>query len=261
MKALEEEVGCLLLDRVGKKVFLTQAGEQLLLHAEKIVREMDVARGSLKQLNQWAKGRLRIGASASACQYILPPVIREFKKQFPDCLVSIDPGDTPRALELLNEKRIDIAFVLAPEKQGHFETQTVFTDELFFVVNPNHPWATKKHVVRDELPRQQYILYSTQSYTSQMIVEFFRQDGITLNRVMELGSMETIKELIKLDLGVSILTSWIARKEIDEGSLVQIPLGKRRLKRTWCIVHSPEHRLNFAEETFIRLCHGTVGKF
>ena len=66
MKALEEDVGCRLLDRVGKKVFLTQAGEQLLNHAEKILREMRSARESLQQLGKWGKGRLRLGASTTA---------------------------------------------------------------------------------------------------------------------------------------------------------------------------------------------------
>src|SRR5437899_8700706 len=74
MKALEQEVGCRLLDRMGKKVLLTQAGETLLHHAEKILAEMGTARSALEQLGKWGKGRLRIGASTTACQYILPAV-------------------------------------------------------------------------------------------------------------------------------------------------------------------------------------------
>src|SRR5438067_11306129 len=69
MQALETDVGCRLLDRMGKKVLLTQAGEQLLHHAEKIMQEMSITRASLEQLGKWGKGRLRIGTSATACQY------------------------------------------------------------------------------------------------------------------------------------------------------------------------------------------------
>src|SRR5580765_1139986 len=79
MKALEEDVGCRLFDRVGKKVLLTQAGEQLLHHARKILGEMEAARASLQHLGKWGQGRLRIGASTTACQHILPSVLREFK--------------------------------------------------------------------------------------------------------------------------------------------------------------------------------------
>src|ERR1044071_4044751 len=112
MKALEEDVGCRLLDRVGKKVFLTQAGEQLLSHAEKILREMKAARESIQQLGKWGKGRLRLGSSTTACQYIIPAALTDFKRRFEDCAVHIEPGDTAQMVEALLANRIDIAITL-----------------------------------------------------------------------------------------------------------------------------------------------------
>jgi DNA-binding transcriptional LysR family regulator len=79
IKALEQDVGCRLLDRLGKRVVLTQAGEQLLHHATKILSEMESARESLGHLGKWGRGRLRLGASTTACQHLIPPVLREFK--------------------------------------------------------------------------------------------------------------------------------------------------------------------------------------
>src|SRR6266496_128735 len=73
VKALERDVGCRLLDRLGKKVALTQAGEQLLHHATKILLEMESARESLTHLGKWGRGRLRLGASTTACQHLIPP--------------------------------------------------------------------------------------------------------------------------------------------------------------------------------------------
>ena len=75
-----------------------------------------------------------------------------------------------------------------------------------------------------------------------------------LHSIIEVGSMEATKELVKLGLGVSILAPWIARKEIEEGSLVALPLGRRKLQRRWGIIHWRGKRLNLAEETFIGLC-------
>jgi len=72
MKALESDIGCRLFDRVGKKVLLTQAGEQLLQHADKILGEMSEARESIRQLGKWGRSRLRIGASTTGCTYLLP---------------------------------------------------------------------------------------------------------------------------------------------------------------------------------------------
>ncbi len=254
MKALEQDVGCRLLDRMGKKVLLTQAGEQLLHHAQKILSEMGEARASLQQLGKWGRARLRIGASPTACQYILPAVLREFKESFPQCLISVEPGDTPEAIALLRDNRIDLALALEPKNEEKMEFLPLFTDEMVFLMSPAHPWAVAGRVARDEIPRQHYVLYNKNSYTFRVVEEYFRAEDMVLNTVIEFGSMESIKELVKLGLGVSILAPWIAQKELQEKSLVSLPLGRRKLKRTWGILHWRGRRLSLAEETFIGLC-------
>ena len=253
MKALEGEVGCRLLDRVGKKVALTQAGEQLLHHAEKILTEMQSARNSLEHLGKWGQARLRIGASSTACRYILPPVLREFKRDYPQCLIAIGAGDAADAIESLQNNQIDLAIVLEPKNPDAFDIHPLFEDELGFVLSPSHPWATDG-VVRDDIPKQNYILYQKNSYTQRLIEDYFRQEKMVLNTVMELGSMEAIKELVNLGLGVSILAPWIAAKELQEKSLVALPMGRRKLKRTWVIASRKGRRLSIAEETFIKMC-------
>ena len=254
MRALEADSGCRLLDRLGKKVVLTQAGEQLLKHAEKILSEMDAARESLSQLGKWGKGRLRLGGTTTACQHIIPPVLREFKESFRDHAISLEPGDTPDLITSLLRHRIDLALSLEPEAEPQLEFHPLFTDELHFIVSALHPWAQERRVGRDEIPRQNYILYSKRSITFRLIEDYFRREQMTLNTVFEVGSMDATKELAKLGLGISILAPWIARKEIEEGSLVPLPLGKRKLQRRWGILHWRGRRLNLAEETFIGLC-------
>jgi len=254
MKALENDVGCRLFDRVGKKVLLTQAGEALLHHADKILQEMGAARAGLQQLGKWGVGRLRIGASPTACQYILPAVLREFKESFPKCMIAIDPGDTLEAIESVRNNKTDLAITLEPRNEDQFEFHPLFTDELTFLVGAMHPWARDGHVVRQEIPRQSYVLYNKGSYTFRIVQDYFRQEDMVLNTVIELGSMEAIKELVKLGLGASILAPWIAQKEIHEKSLVSLPLGRRKLKRSWGVIHWRGRRLSLAEETFLGLC-------
>ena len=254
MRALEEEVGCRLLDRVGKKVLLTQAGETLLHHAEKILQEMGTARGALEQLGKWGRGRLRVGASTTACQYILPAVLRKFKDEFPQSLITIEPGDTFKGIELLRSHRVDLAIVLEPNTDEPLDFQPIFSDEPAFIVGPDHPWAAAGQAARQEIPKQNYILYNKESYTFRLIEQYFRTEQMVLNTVIEFGSMEAIKELVKLGLGVSIIAPWIAAKELEEKSLIAVPLGKRKLKRNWGIVYWRNRRLTLAEETFIGLC-------
>jgi len=255
---LENETGCRLLDRLGKKVVLTQAGEQLLHHATKILEEMESARAALAHLGKWGQGRLRLGASTTACQYLIPPVLREFKESFPEHAITIEPGDTPALLPLVLAHRIDLGLSLEPEKEPRIHFQPLFTDNLQFMVAPQHPWARRGMAQRAEIPRQNYILYNKSSVTFRLITEYFRHEEMSLNTVIELGSMEATKELVKLGLGVSILAPWVARKEIQEGSLVALPLGRRKLQRRWGILYWHGKRLNLAEETFIGLCESAA---
>ncbi len=254
MKALERDVGCRLFDRVGRKVLLTQAGETLLYSAEKVMKEMGEARRALQSLGKWGSKRLRIGASTTACQYILPKVLRGFKDQFPNSLITIEPANTGQSLELLRNNRVDLALTLEPAAEDAFEFRPLFSDSLVLLVSPAHPWARAGRVRREEIPKQNYILYKRESYTFRLIEGYFREEKMVLNTVMDLGSMEAIKELVKLGLGVSILAPWIAQEELKEGSLVALAPGKRKLQRHWGILHWRQRRLNLPEETFIRLC-------
>jgi DNA-binding transcriptional LysR family regulator len=257
MKALEQEVGCRLFDRVGKKVFLTQAGEQLLIYADKILADMESARASLKHLGEWGSSRLRVGASTMACQYLLPEALREFKRSFPKCAITIEPGDTPELIDLLHENRIDVGIALEPRNETQIEFDPLFSDELAFLVDSKHPWAVEGRVPKDDLSKQSYILYSKSSYTYRLVEDHFRRESLELKSVIELGSMEAIKELTKLGLGVGVAAPWIARQEIAEGALSCFPIGRRKLRRSWGCFYLRGRSLNLAEETFITLCRNS----
>jgi DNA-binding transcriptional LysR family regulator len=254
MKSLEHETGCRLLDKMGKKVIPTRAGEQLLEHATRILQEMSTARESLTQLGKWGSGRLRLGASTTACQHLIPPVLRQLKVSFPEHAITLEPGDTPELVDALLGHRIDLALSLEVPREPQLKFHPLFRDELQFLAGVTHPWARAGRVERAAIPRQNYILYSKRGTTFRLVADYFRREQMELNHVMESGSMETTKELVKLGLGVGILAPWIAQKEIEEGSLVALPLGRRKLERDWGILHWQGRELNPAEETFIGLC-------
>lgn len=254
IKALESDAGCRLLDRLGKKVMPTQAGEQLLQSATRVLNEMAAARESLARLGKWGGGRLRLGASTTACQLLIPPVLRAFKESFPHHAISVEPGDTPELATALLAYHIDLAISLEVHKEPQLKFHPLFADDLQFIVDPLHAWAKAGRIERSTIPRQNYILYSKRSITFRLITDYFRREEMALNAVIEAGSMEATKEMVKLGLGVSILAPWITQKEIQEGSLVALPLGRAKLQRNWGILHWQGKQLNLAEETFIGLC-------
>jgi len=261
MKALEEEVGCRLFDRAGRRVLLTQAGEQFLRHAEKILAEMAAARSGLEQLTAWGHGRLRLGASTTACQYILPIVLREFKQSFPRYTISIEPGDHGRQIELLEHRQIDLAFMLEPPGPHGFTFVPLFEDELRFLVAPMHSWARAGQVPRDAIAEETLILYNKSSYTFRLVSEYFRNAAIPLGHFIELGSMEAIKELVKIGLGVGVLAPWVARAELSSGALVSFPLGRLRLIRRWGVGSLKGRHFSLGEETFVGICRSVAENF
>src|ERR1041385_4460261 len=173
--------------------------------SHKILAEMQAARDRLSELGNWGHGRLRLCTSPTICQDLLPAVLREFKESFPQCVIHIEPGDTPNALDLLRQHRVDLALTLEPREESTFEFRYLFDDELQFLVSPAHPWARSGKVERSEIIRQRFILYTKHSYLYKMIDEYFHRQDIVLPTSIELGNMEAIKELVKLGLGVSIL--------------------------------------------------------
>jgi DNA-binding transcriptional LysR family regulator len=254
IKALEEQAGCRLFERAGRNVALTQSGEQFLRHVDKILSEMKSARRGLDELSRWGHGRLRVGASTTACQYILPTVLREFKQSFPKCVITIDPGDHARQMELLLNNRIDLALMLEPEGKKELTFVPLFSDEMRFLVAPAHPWARAGRVQRDTFEEQTLILYNHTSYTFRLVKDHFRDEGLPLNNILELGSMDAIKELVKIGLGVGILAPWVASAELATGALVSLPLGKHKLRRQWGVGYLRGRRLSLGEETFVGLC-------
>ena len=198
--------------------------------------------------------RLRLGASLSACQHLLPGVLRAFKQAHPKCRVSLEPGDSPALAEAVRDQRIDLALALTPQREPALDFESLFTDELMFIVDPQHPWVEAGGVARPQIAQQNFILYSRSSQTFRAVENYFRDEDITLNATMELGSIETIKELVKIGLGISVLATWIAKPELKAGSLVALPLGRRKLKREWGIMHSRNRELSLVESEFVRLC-------
>lgn len=254
IKALEEDVGCRLFDRVGKSVALTPAGEQLLHHAKGILDEMTQARAALEHLGKWGRTHLRLATSEAACEALLPNVLVQQKEKYPQCQVTVASADMSEAIELLHNGHADLVLSLEPGPEAGVEFIPLFSDELQFLVSAQHPWAVARQVVREEIPTQPYILYSRSSYTSRLVETYFRNEDMTLLKMMEVGSMSAIREMVGRGLGVSILAPWVARDDIASGKLVALPLGRRKLTRNWGVLHRRGRRLSLSEEEFVTLC-------
>ena len=254
LKSLETDLGCRLFERVGKRMVLNQAGEQLLSQIQGPLSALDSAAEAIKRLGKWGHTRLRIAASAAACQHILPKVIRELKKNDGALELRIESGDTPRTIDLLRSNKVDLAFTIAPENSNGLDVRPVFRDELMFVFSTSHPWADGRAITRDEIRAQQFIIYQRASVTAAMIDQHFRQLEIVPSVAMEVDSIGAITELLKLNLGVSVLAPWTIEQELTRKTLKMRPLGAKPLRRQWSAISLATRRMTLAEENFCRLC-------
>ncbi len=253
IKALEKDLGCELCHRLGKKIHLTAAGRTLLYMAEEALRQMAQARSVLDRENEWGGGQIRIAAGPSVCQFVLPAALREFKESFPHCQVVLETGDTPELLEDLETNRADLAFVLEPRGSFAHTFYPLFSDELAFMVPPGHRWAVAGRARKSEIADESMLLYSRASYTFRLISRYFREEGLELRSSFELKNTEVVKEMVKISMGVGIMAPWVAMDELREGSLVSVPLGRRKLKRTWGVACLKGRKLSLGEETFLGL--------
>ena len=259
LRTLEEQLNCKLLDRSGKRVVVTVEGELLLKRCRRVIFELDQASRDLDCLRRWGQTRIRIGAPHSLCHFIVPSVLREFRDCFPRCEPVIEAGDTMALLDRLGDVELDLVVGLRPRGRSEDGYRPMFSDRLAFVVSPFHPWVADESTVIDTLADQQFIIYAKATETHRLIEEWFEKKGDRGRKPLVLGDMQAIKEMAKLGVGVGIVASWVAAKEIAEGSLKAIAIPGPGIQREWGVFHSPSRTPSLVEEAFIGLCEMAFG--
>ncbi len=254
LKALEADLGCRLFERSSGKLVLLSPGREFLAEAGQILEKMKSLRARLGGETDWRQGQLRVGASGTACEFILPPTLREFRESFPDFTIKIEQCSSPQAVALLGEDRLDLALLTDSSKFAGMQFNFIGEDDLQFFVNPLHPWAVKRKALREEIPGKKLILPERGSNTYALIEAYFHGENIRIQPFIEIANEQAIKQFARLGMGVGILPRWLAAADVERGLLVGLPLGRRRLKRRWGVVHSKGRRLTLAENLFLNIC-------
>jgi DNA-binding transcriptional LysR family regulator len=253
MRALEGEVGCLLLDRVDKKVALTEAGEAFLHHARRALQESQNARAAIENLNKWGFQRLRLGVGPLMSSTFLPRVLTELRQEHPHLLIEMLHWSSEAPISFIEANRVEL---LVGEKT-QFEHEIDFIPLLdcryHLIVPRDHAWAKLGHAVRLELPKEPCILGRKQSPGRRLIEKYFAVENITLNIIAEIENPEVIKEMVGAGLGFGILPECFVRAELAAGSLVSLPPGKRDLRQSWGLIQRQGKRLKPIESRFTEL--------
>lgn len=258
IKALETLLGEQLVERMGKNVVLTPHGAVYLQHSKRALRELELAATKLQTLKRWGVSNIRLGATDTICQYVLPGALRKFRETSGNCDIQIETEDTPELLDMIKQGKIDFVIGIETGNTDGFKKTRLATDTLEIVVSQDHPWAQFEVLDNQQLESESLIVYGNKSATYRLVEEHFSREGIRLRPPLALGNMEGIKEMARLGLGAGIVSPWIVRKELAEGILVKKAIGASPPKRRWTVFTNRGKTLSLAEETFVNCCKETL---
>ncbi len=252
IRQLEMEYGAKLLDRFGKKVRLTSAGDALLEYAEKLLALRNESLRAVADRANTPRGTLLIGANEATCLYVLPEVFAEYHRLYSDVQINIYRNFSNKVLEKVEDGSVDVGIVTLPIKSPSLRTHSIFRDRLLLMVSPLSPLAKKKVVTTSEIVEQPLIFPKT-GFTRQMLDKLFRPYRSQLHITMELASVGMIKAFVAANLGVSLVSESFARDEARAGEVKLIPIADVDLWRELGLVYRRDRTLPRAATAFISL--------
>jgi DNA-binding transcriptional LysR family regulator len=222
LRELERRLGVRLIERVGRRATATAAGSELLAHAQDIASAVAAATEAVARHASGAIGWVRLGTGATACIYLLPPILGELRRRLPGLEIVVSTGNTTEILRSLEVNLLDLALVTCRRPGGMFEVTPLFEDELLAIdaaAESRLPGA----VTPASLARLPLVLYERGGHTRRLIDDWFLAAGIDPRPVMELGSVEAIKNLVGAGLGSAILPAMALGA--DQAPIVWRPLA------------------------------------
>jgi DNA-binding transcriptional LysR family regulator len=239
IKNLETDLGVRLLDRLGKRVVLTEEGEVLYRYGQKLLALRDHARQEIEGIAGKVSGLLKIGGSTIPGAYVLPVVIGAFKKKYPSASIQLVIDDTAKVAEAVVNGDLHIGVVGARVSDSRLEAHPFLKDELVIAVPAGHRWARKKAVTVEELAGEPFIMRESGSGTRRIMEERIEKAGMSLadlDTVAVVGSSDAVRQAVKAGLGISILSIRALRDDIEAGRLFAARLKGGKIERSFSII-------------------------
>lgn len=254
IKDLENHFGCRLIDRLGKQVSPTKAGELLYTYAIRLTALMDEAESAINEFQGQVKGRLVMGGSTIPGGYILPKIVGSFTKAFKDVKISLSVSDTEEILARILSGEIEFGVVGASTTSKSIVQEKLIQENLSLIVPRDHRWASRESVSLKMLKTEPFILRESGSGTLKTLVACFEKKGVSIydfNIVAEMGSTAAVCQGIKSGAGVSILSSVAVLEELTTGTLKALRIEGVDLKRTFFLAQHKNRSLSPLGNTFI----------
>ncbi len=236
IKQLESEVGLPLVEKMGKKLFLTEMGNELLVYARNISMQLVELNDVVEELKGSQKGQLKIAVASTASSFSLK-LLGEFYKRFPGSNISLDVTNRASLLNHLEDNTVDMVIMGRPPEEMDVEAVNFMDNPLVVVAEANHSLANSKNIPLKVIQKETFIMREHGSGTRIAMEQFFQESGYEISSVMEMSSNDAINQAVEAGLGLGIVSRDTLQREIQLGKLIILDVESFPIMRHWYLVH------------------------
>ncbi|HDR2679332.1 TPA: LysR family transcriptional regulator [Enterobacter mori] len=218
IRQLEQFLQTRLVERTGRGIKATAAGQALLVHGERIEQAVDETLRSVSAFNHDVSGTITLGTGATACIHLLPPLLQQLRSDYPLLRVGVTTGNTLDIVRAIEENRLDMGLVTLPVSGRALDVMPVMDEEFVFIASQAQQ-AMFTDLRPDALHTLPLIAFESGSGTRALIDGWFEASGLTITPAMQLGSIEAIKRMVRSGLGYSIVPKMAVEQKADREGL------------------------------------------
>ena len=249
VRGIEVILGLPLTEQLGKKIFLTEAGREVLHASQAITARLDDLQHNLAQLRSVDTGRLNMAAT-STVNAVATDILARFRGRHPGVAIHLDVSNRAAVLDQLVGNRIDLAIMgQVPDGLG-LEATRFMDNPLVVIAPPDHPLVGKKKISVRDLASESFLVREAGSGTRGAMERFFAARGLEIRSSMEMSSNEAIKQAVQAGLGLGILSLQTLEMELALKRLAVLAVEGFPIMRHWYVVHRADKRLSPAAQAF-----------
>ena len=249
IKQLENSAGMPLYEQFGKKMILTEAGNELKHYSHAINKLLQEAGEVIEALKGGQSGRLVLSV-ASTANYFATNLIASFKKRYPETTFSLDVTNRETLLKQLENNESDLIIMGRPPREMALTTEAFMENPLVIIASPEHPLLKHKNISLEQLQDEAFVVREQGSGTRIAMERYFSEKGVRLRTGMEMNSNEAIKQSVEAGLGLGIVSIHTLELELETGRLTILDVEDFPIMRQWHIVQRSGKRLSPVAQAF-----------
>ncbi|HWX77664.1 MAG TPA: LysR family transcriptional regulator [Candidatus Acidoferrales bacterium] len=252
IRQLEEWCGTNLFQRRGRRVELTDAGQLLKQHAQRVLTDLGMARQDVQELLSLGRGRLAVAGAGLPGTYMLPKALSMFKAQYPKLEINMNFGTSSQVEQSLQEDVVELAMFSRKPKVAGLKYESYASSAMVTAVPPGHRLTRKNRVTLKDLAREPLILREPEAAGGELVRSYFARKGLKINAAMELSSHEAIKVAVAEGFGIAIIARrWLAN-ELALKMISTVDVSDLKLSIDHGIIYREGRVISQAAKTFLQ---------